>query len=420
MARTKSLTPTQRIKALEKANEELRARNVALTERLKTGNALARGWRTAAIVFCVALATAVLIVGNLLFWAGDTLVNNQKYTETVTPLLQDTAIQSAVASYTTTKLFENVDVDQVVQEALPPRAEFLAAPLAAQVQNGTQQALQKAVASERFQRFWAQANSKAQERLITSLKNSKGDGVLNLQDVYDRLGQNLADTKLSFLAGKQLPSNVGSIVVIEATWVPTARPVFNNIGWIKPFSLALVTLFSAGAIWLSRNRRKMVIILGSFFSAGMVISLISLRVATHGVVNHVTPAYRTAAEHAAEIVTRPLILQTRTVLVVSVVIALAAWLTGPYRSAAAFRSRISLLLSGSMHQALFKRETAFTRWIAAYKRQLQWSSVAGVAVIMLFVRLSPRLVLLYALLAVLLVLAVELLAAPGKSAHRTK
>jgi hypothetical protein len=209
--------------------------------------------------------------------------------------------------------------------------------------------------------------------------------------------------------------------VVKATWVPTVRTVLNGIGWIKPVSLVLVALLSAVAIWLARNRRKMVIVLASFFSAGMLASLISFRVAKSVIVSHVAPAYQTAADHAGRIISEPLVVQTRTVLAVSLLVAGVAWLTGPYRSASAIRSRIALLLSGKLHGSLFSGgETAFTRWVAANKRLLQWLSVIIVAAIMLFVRLSPKLVMLYALAAVVLILIIELFAAPNRATRKTK
>ena len=295
---------------------------------------------------------------------------------------------------------------------MPPRAAFLAAPLSNQVKNGTEQALKKVLASDKFQTIWAQSNDKAHQQFIAAIKQSDGSGVINLQDAYNQLSQSLTSTKLSFLAGKSLPSNVGSIEVVKATWVPTARTVINNIGWIKPVTLVGVALFSAAAIWLSRNRRKMVIILGSFFSAGMLVSLVTLRASKAIIVNHTTPAYQTAADHAVHIISRTLVQQTVTLLLIGLVIVIAAWISGPYRLAATSRRRINLLLSGELHQALFgHHETAVTIWIKKHKLQLQWLSVALIAAVMLLVRLSPKTVIIYAVIALLLVVVIEVLAA---------
>lgn len=416
MARKSTENTAEKVAALARANERLKAENSLLkTELHDHPGAFSKGWRMLLIMFCVAAATALLVVGNALFWAGDTLVNNDRYVKTVTPLLQDTAIQAAVAGYTTNKLFENVNVDQVIQNALPPRAAFLAEPLSNQVKTGTDQALKKVLASDKFQAVWARSNGKAHEQFIAAIKQSNGDGIIHLQDVYDQLSQSLSDTKLSFLAGKSLPPSVGSIEVVKATWVPTARTIINNIGWIKPVTLIGVAAFSAAAIWLSRNRRKMVIVLGSFFTAGMLVSLVTLRAGKAIIVSHTAPAYQTAADHAVHIITRTFVAQTVTLLLVGLVIVIAAWISGPYHLATVARRRIDLLLSGQLHQAIFgRRETAMTRWIGKHKLLLQWLAVAIIAAIMLLVRLSPKAVIVYVIIVILLVSIIEILAAPPR------
>src|SRR5205085_5565656 len=139
---------------------------------------------------------------------------------------------------------------------------------------------------DKFQTVWAQTNDHAHRQLISGIKQSNGDGIIDLQEVYNRLSENLQGSKLSFLAGKTLPSNAGSIEVIKAPWVPKARTIINNSQWIKPVSLLLVVIFSAIAIWLSRNRRKLIIILGGLFAGGMVVSLIAFRIMRGVIAGH--------------------------------------------------------------------------------------------------------------------------------------
>ena len=92
MAR-QSKNPAKEVEALARANEQLKAENSLLkTELHDQPGVFAKGWHMVIIAICVAAATALLIVGNAAFWAGDTLINNDRYVKTVTPLLQDTAI----------------------------------------------------------------------------------------------------------------------------------------------------------------------------------------------------------------------------------------------------------------------------------------------------------------------------------------
>lgn len=419
MASKTSKAAVEEVEVLARANERLKAENEHLKHELgEQPSAFARGWRGLVIGLCVALATALLIVGNLLFWAGNTLVNNDRYVEMVTPLLEDKEIQVAIADYTTVKLFENVNVDQVIQDALPLRAAFLAGPLTGQLQNATEKTLQRVLASDKFQTVWAQSNDKAHEQFISALKNSRGDGTIDLQNVYDRLSQSLSSTKLSFLAGKSLPVNVGTIEIVDASWVPQARTIVNNIDWIKPVALGGIAVASAIAIWLSHSRRRLIIVLASFFAGSMFVSLISFRIMRSIAVSQVAPNYQLAAEHATEIVTKSLVTQTATLLLISLLIVIVAWISGPYRTASATRQRINWLLSGQLHQALFSgNEPGFTRWLAAHKRRLEWAVVALTGIVLLLIHLSPTTVIVSAIIMTVLILLIETLATPQKPKH---
>lgn len=411
MARAASSATRAQVEELKRANEQLKVENIRL--KAKLGKHKTSFWRNMAIILCVVLATAVLLAGNVFFWAGSTLINTDKYVATVQPLMADKTIQTAVADYTTTQLFNQVDVQAEIAGVLPPRADFLAPQLTKQLRGATESTLQKTLASNRFQTLWVNANRKAQERLIGTIKSSKTtDGVINLQDVYDRLGQSLNGTKLSFLAGKTLPSKVGSVTVINAPWLPKARTVVNNINWLKPVSLALVALFGAVAVWLARNRRRMIIVLASVFALSMAGTLIATQIVQSRVEAHVQPAYQAAAGNAANIILQPLWHQTVTILAFSLLVAAIAWLSGPYGWARCTVGATRKYLTTPLHKLIFKSENGFTHWAAEYRHTIQWIIVAAVVFIMLAVTLSLKLVVLYGLLMLVLEILSEILAAP--------
>lgn len=417
MARAAASATNTQVDELRRANQQLKAENLRLRSQLGKGRTSI--WRSLAITLCVILATALLLMGNVLFWAGSTLINTDKYVATVQPLLADKTIQSAIADYTTAQIFHRVDVQAVVGNALPPRADFLAPQLTSQLRGATEKTLQKTLASERFQATWVNVNRKAHEHLISSIKNSKtADGVIDLQDVYDRLGQSLQNTKLGFLAGKNLPDKVGSITVVNAPWIPKARFAVNNIGWLKPVSLVLIAIFSACAIWLARNRRRLIITLASTFALSMAGTLIAVQVIQNRVADHVQPAYHAAVGDAAGIILQPLAHQSWAILAFSALVLAIAWLTGPYRWAKCSVSAARLYLAQPLHKLLFKTENSFTKWCGSNRQTLQWVIVAVISMIMLLVRLSLGLVVIYGSVMLLLALTVEILAGTYSSGKR--
>jgi hypothetical protein len=272
--------------------------------------------------------------------------------------------------------------------------------------------LQKALASPRFQTIWANTNRTAHDKLINGIKNSKGDGVVNLQDVYDSLSQNLKDTKLGFLADKSLPQNIGNITVINAPWVPKARFVIKSVGWLKPVSLLLIAVFSASGIWLARRRRIVVILLSGLASLSMIATLIAIQIVRHSLALQAAPAYQTAADHAAGIILHALMVQTFAILCAAIVIKIAAWVTGPYKYAVCTRRLVDNWLTNPIHNLVWHRENGLTNWFQAYKSGLQWATVAAIAIISLLTELSPKEIIWRSIIILFVVLVIETVAAP--------
>lgn len=415
-ARAKS-SPKSVNKELAAENVRLRKENEMLKQRVSRRNNrswFSRSWRTLTIVVLAVLAGSLLVAANILFWAGHTVVDSQSYKQTITPLVESPQVQTSMALYTTNQVFANNDVQGDIASVLPPRADFLAPTLTGQLKNLTQTTLQKVLASDKFQTTWININVKAHDSLLKLASSPAGqDGVINLNEIYQQLGASLQGTKLAFLANKQLPPKVGDITVLKSNKLHTLHVVSSNINTFKYVSLAIVIAFSALAVWLAECRRRLVISLSFLFAILMALSLIAFRLTASTVSSKVQPEYQSGVSSAASIILHPLALQTWTVLLLLLLVGIGAWLGGASHSAKTSRERFQTLLEGKAHQALFgKHENALTRFVGRGKRRLQLSLVTLIALIMLLIKLSPKLVILYGLLMLLAVIVTEILAAP--------
>jgi hypothetical protein len=412
MSTNKSNSPSTA--ELKRQIAELKKQVASLQKRsvVKTAKTPGVRWKSILAWACVSIATALLVVGNVFFWAGNTVVNTDKYVATVGPLIEKPEIRSGIAQYTTDKLFEAVDVSQYVQTALPPRADFLAPQLTGQLKAQTQKSLESLLASPKVKQYWYDSLARRHEALIKFSKSYEGNGTVEVSDIYNQLSKKLADTKLSFLAGKKLPASVGSIQVTTVGWLPALHKVANNIGLYQLVASVLFAGLSMLAIVLSKNRRRKIVQISLIFGATMFVSLVAVRIGRGIVVSHAAQTYQPAIQVAYSTVMRPLVVQTVTVLLASFLLGLLAWISGPYKIATAIRGRAQTLLSGNLHQAVFGQENALTNWADRYKKQLQWGAVVVIGIIMLLVRLSPILILIYGLLILLIVLLIEFLAAP--------
>jgi hypothetical protein len=258
--------------------------------------------------------------------------------------------------------------------------------------------------------------SKAQAKFIATVKQSGGNGVIDSNDLYQQLSGSLKDTKLSFLAGKQLPAKVGSIQVVSGNGIRLLHDVIVHIDTWRVLAILLFLICAGLSIYLARRRRKMVVFLSLYCAAGLLVTLLALRVTREGIAGKVAAMYADAARQAVQIVSHPLVVQTTTLLVAFLLVALVAWLSGSSRRAKYMQGRVQLLLAGKLHHALFgERENAVTRWIGRYKHYLEWVVVIVVAILALFTRLTLKALVLYVIVTVLLVLIIELLGAPKPS-----
>ncbi len=408
----------QNKQTIQSENTKLKAENERLKKVLNKSAAPKRRHMSALLrkvgmVFCIAMAVALLVVGNLFFWAGNTLTKTDRYTATVSPLIKNTDVQNAIALYGTKQLFSNVDVNQVISNALPPRADFLAPSIAGQVQSRTQETLQNILSNPGFQDKWNTIQSNAHQKFIQTVGAHGNDGSIDLNELYQQMSGNLKDTKLAFLADKPLPPKVGSIQVASGSWLTNLERVINHIDVWRTVALLLFVGFAAAGIWLSRKRRWAIIRLGVFLAVSMLITLISLRVIRETIVDKVDPAYTEGVRQAVQIVFHPLVVQTSTLLGTALLVSFIAWVSGPSRNAKLLKARVSDVFAGRLHGALFSHgENKLSLWFGASKRSIEWGIVAIITLGCLIIRLTPMVLLVSIVLMLILVLLTEVLSAP--------
>lgn len=377
--------------------------------------------RNIAVVLLVAFSVALLTVGNIFFWTGNTIVKQDRFVAATSPIIKDPEVQNAMALYTTNAIFNNINVQQTLENVLPPRADFLAPQLAGQLRTYTGTTLQKLLANPKFQDKWNEVQARQHDRLINFAAKYKGDDKISINEIINQLTAQLKDTKLSFLAGKQLPSKYGDITVVQASWLPIFHNVVTHIDAWRTIAVSLLVVFLALAIWLSRNRRRTVYLFSTFAAIFMFVTLIALRAIRERIADKVDPQYSEGVRHALQIVFHSLVIQTITLLIAAIVLGLIAWISGNSRRAKALKGRVSLLFSGKLHDSIFgSTSNKFVIWVQSNKRTLQWTAVAVLTLVMLLVRLTLQSLIVYVLLLLISVLAIEVVGGDSKPVKRKR
>jgi hypothetical protein len=407
---------------LQQENARLKAENQRLKKtKPRSKRKAGRSWlsmlRKTGVVLLVSLAVALLTTGNILFWFGNTVVKQDRFVAATAPIIKDPTVQKTMSLYTTNKIFDNTDVQGTIEQALPPRADFLAPQLAKQLRTGVQTTLDKVLANPKFQEKWNKVQARQHDRLISFASKYQGDADISVNEVFNQLTASLKNTKLAFLAGKQLPAKVGDVTVVSASWLPAFHNVVVHIDMWRLLTVIALLISLIAAAWLSRNRRRTIYIFSLASAVLMLATLLAVHVAQGTVANSADPQYVDGVRRIFQIVFHPFIIQTFTILLTALAIWLIAWISGPSRQAAAVKAQVGLLFSGKLHTKAFAEENRFTSWVRQNKRLLQWGVVAILAAIMLLTRLTIAGLFIYLFIMLVLVLSIEVIS--GESAPGT-
>ena len=273
---------------------------VAKLQRRKVTGSMIRRISVGVLVFLIALLVPVTAAT---VWVRHTVLNTDNYVSTVAPIASDPAVTAAVARTATDELFTALDPQQLVADALPPRASFLAAPITNGIKGFVQSQVTNILDSNAFQQIWTTANRVAHQALLKvlngqaeALQTTNGQVVLNLVPLLNNVLA-AVQTQASELIGKQvtLPTLSGNelpSVACEKISAALNRPLPDTCGQIPLFpadklnqaqqavrafkhlvvALLIVTpLLALLALWLTRRRRRTLMQMAVGVMLGMVL-----------------------------------------------------------------------------------------------------------------------------------------------------
>ncbi|HLN77765.1 MAG TPA: hypothetical protein VK204_12025 [Nocardioidaceae bacterium] len=389
---------------------------------------------SSAILITLACVLAPLSVASV--WASTQISDTDAYVETVSPLADDPAVQTAIANKVTAVIFENLDVKGLTDEALaalaqqpnvPPRVAdalpTLAVPITNGVESFTRTQVNKFFASDAFPRIWDQVNRVAHQQVTKLLEGNQGGAVSAQGDTITlNLGPIIAQVKDRLVAqGFGLANNIPvvdqSFVLVQSDAITSAQSFYrllNTLGaWLPFVALALF----AGGVVLARDRRRALLKGALGVTGAMIVLGVGLAIARTWYVG-ATPANiltEAAAGNVFDTLVRFLRTGLRALAILGLVVALAAFLTGP--ATAAVRTRSALeggigSLRGSAEAAGWQTGR-FGTWTYAHKRALQISAVvAGGLVLMFWTQPTGWVVVWTALVVVLALAVIEFLGRP--------
>ncbi|WP_406438562.1 hypothetical protein OHB00_27675 [Streptomyces sp. NBC_00631] len=407
---------------------ELRARVAALeSERARPPRHHVRSLLAILLILLGCLLAPLAVVAS---WAADQVGDTDRYVSTVAPLASDTDVQNAVANRATDALMSHLDLPALLADVAPADRPRLQQALGGRLGDALEGAVRSFVhdkarqvaASDAFRTFWIDANRRIHSSLDKALTGSGGGAVqltgdsvtLDIGPLVDQVKQRLVDAGLT--PAEHIPAVHTDFTLArsdQAGKVKTYVRLLQLAGdWLPVLAVLLV---AAGVLLAVRRRRALVTgCLAVAVTTGLL--GIGLRVFRVFYLDRLPAGVSPGAAAAVyDALTHFLLTGVRMVVALAVVVALAAWLSGPGRYAGLVRglwtSGIGAVRGTADHAGL--RTGPVGPFVRRYRTWITWVLVAVAVLVYLLWSYPTGWVVVGIALCLLFVLAVvEFLVTP--------
>lgn len=356
-----------------------------------------RRWRAAFSAVLIALAALLAPLGAVAVWVADEMADTDRYVATVAPLARNPDVRAAVTDRVTDAAMAKIDLDSLLSKVTPserPRLEKaldgLRGPITSGIRDFVRQTVAAFVASNAFAMLWEQLNRHAHAAFTGALTGEsdsavkvKGDTVvLDLEPVVAQVKQRLLGRGLG--AASLIPNVRTDFVLVKSEDVHRVRTGFRALqiagSWLPIITLAL----AAGGVLLAARRRRALVAAALGIAAGVAVLGIGLVIFRVIYLDHLPAGTNEAAASAIyDQIVRFLRVTVRMLIVLGIMVALGAWLSGDGRWAvrvttawetgiAAVRLAVGITTTGPVGP-----------WVHRHRRALRWTVVAGAALALL-------------------------------------
>jgi len=310
------------------------------------------GRRRAAVWTLIVLASLIALVSTLTAFVNRQMLDNHAWRKASTDVIQDPAVQSALATYMINQLYSNVDVAAALQERLPKNLKSLGPPIAGALQQPATQGVEFLLQRPRFQQLWINASSLAQEKLVNVLENKTGYGIstgngvvtLNVHELIVQLGTELG---LPASALAKLPQKAGTVTLMRSDQLSAAQAGVQAVRIASTWLLVLVLVMYGAAIYIARGARRTTLrnVGWAFLLVGLVVLIIRRLVGNYITDSLASPGYNAATHHLWLIGTAILGQIGAAEILYGAIFVLAAAFAGPTAIATRMRRAVAPVLN---------------------------------------------------------------------------
>lgn len=397
--------------------------------------------RSATAVVLIVLGALLAPVAVVAAWAERTLTDTDRYVATVGPLAEDPTVRSALSGRLTQAVMEQVDIGSLLdavaggldERDVAPRAvaalPALEAPLTSGVESFVRRTADRVVTSDEFASAWERANRLAHEQLVAVMRGEGGDVVqvgqdgqltIQLAGMIELLKDRLDER--GFALAANLPTINATFTVMETTQLVEIRNRYAQVVALGTWLPWIVLILLGAGVLAATHHLRALVAASLALVAAMLVLAVGLAIARGLYLDALSGAVLRL--DAAQVVFDQLVTflraTLRTVAVLGLVVALAAYLGGSSPSARGLRAGLGKGFGGARAWAEGRGVTTGPAgaWLARYRGFARAVIVALAALALLLAPTpTPGLVVGVAVGAGLLVALVELLARPPSTAR---
>jgi hypothetical protein len=428
------------------ANRELSVDERAELERLRVVAAAAESggtgqvrrrrvtWRAIVSIVLIVVGCVLAPVAVIGVWAGNEISDTGRYVATVEPLIHDPAIQKVLADKITLQITSRLNITGTVDQAAAQlnnrgltRISSLLTQFGPQIASSVtgfiHSTVLSVVSSPAAATAWVQVNTVAHQSVVKVL-SGQGNGAISTSNgqIVLNLGPFIAVAKQDLVAkGFSLASSIPPVsptfALFQAKDLGKAQSLYRLVTALKIVLPILALVLIGAGVFVARGRRRALVGAGLGLAASMLILGIGLGIARAIYLNSVPSATlpSDAAGAAYDALVHFLRQGLRVVLVVGLVVAIAAFFTGPSHTAIQTRSGLKSGMEWIRNYG--ERRGVSTgpvgQWTYLHRRSLRIAAVALAALIFVFWGSPTALVVILIVVLLLVVLGlIELIGRP--------
>jgi len=392
------------------------------------------GWRGPVASLLIVLGCVLAPLSVLAVWTANQVSDTSRYVANMAPLASNPAIQGALTDKITAQITSHIPVSSLTSQAAGALSSHGLTRAGALLKSFTPSIVSavagfihaqvhRYVTSPAFAHLWVRLNTVAHAHLVKALSGqgssaisvSNGQVTLGLGPFIDVAKQRISARGLTIV--DRLPPINPKFELFSAKYLVKAQTGYRLINDLKIVLPILTLLLLASGVYVARRHRRALIGAGLGLATAMLVLAAGLLI-FRGIYLNAIPNSKVPADAAAALydtLVRFIRQGLRTLLVVGLAVAGAAFITGP--SVTAVRTRAAISRSFGWIRAHGDRAGLSTgpvgRWTYAHRKALRIAATTVAVLVFVFWGRPTAAVVIWIVVLLLIVLGlIELIGRP--------